>query len=73
MIIVRCNNGVVGFNIVRLNDTNQWRWDCVNDGVTQLEPRTVQGLQDFLITMAQHAVALKGTVLQVVDLSELQL
>jgi hypothetical protein len=70
MIIARCQNGVVLFKIVRIKQIDSLEWLCLNDNSSGQQPRTPSGYEQFIRDMAQKAVSLRGTLLQVTELSE---
>lgn len=70
MIVVRCQNGIVLFNIKRIKQTDFIEWICINDNSTGQQPRTGGGLEQFLRDMATKATTLRGSILQIVDLPE---
>lgn len=72
MIIMRCANGVVAFQIERDRKNNSIIWHCVNDGTSDTEQRTPLGYQQLLASMTQKAVTLKGSLQQVIDMPSIQ-
>lgn len=72
MIITRCQNGVVLFRISKIKDTNFIEWTCLNDNSNGQQPRTGPGLEQFLRDMAVKATTLRGSILQIFDLPEVE-
>jgi hypothetical protein len=71
MLLIRCQNGVVLVRVTTLpRPADSLRYLVLNDGTHIDSLRTDAGLEAGLIALAAKAVALRGAVLQVVDLSE---
>ena len=71
MIVFRCQNGIVLFRMVPLKSINGLEWVCINDNSIGQQPRTAGGLEQLLRDMANKANSLRGSVLQVIDLPEI--
>ena len=71
MIIFRCQNGLALFRITRDRPSDSLQWHCLTDGSLGEGARTPAGYEQLLKDMATKAVALRGSILQVLDLSEL--
>jgi chemotaxis signal transduction protein len=71
VIVARCQNGVVLFRISEIKEVDGLEWRCLNDDSVGQQPRTGGGLEQFIRDMAAKAVTLRGTVLQVIELSEI--
>lgn len=68
VILIRCQNGIVVW--VRLSEgPHSWKWLCGDDGFTVSAPTNAVTAKSVLLSMAQHSVALAGSILQVVQLT----
>lgn len=68
VILIRCQNGIVVW-VKIVHSPHSASWLCSDDGFDVAAPTTALQAKSALVTMAQHSIALAGSILQVVELA----
>lgn len=68
VILIRCQNGIVVW-VKIVHSPHSASWVCGDDGFAIAAPTTAIGAKSALLSMAQHSIALAGSILQVVQLN----